>query len=199
MGRYIFLAVGAVAVILAAVAAGVVHWPRRSPATAVATGDAAIGGAFRLVDQDGRPVDQTTLNGKPAVIYFGFTFCPEICPTTLASMGRWIRDLGPDADRLNFVFVTIDPERDTPAQMRLYLSSFDRHIRGYSGSPAQIAAMAKAWRVYYRKVPTGGGDYTMDHSTPVYLMDAKGHFAGLIAYQESEADSVAVLKALLNR
>ena len=97
-------------------------------------GNARIGGPFALVDDTGAAVTESTLAGRPSAIYFGYTFCPEVCPTTLLDMSRWIQKLGPDADKLNFVFVSIDPARDTSALMHTYLSSFDKHIRGFTGT-----------------------------------------------------------------
>ena len=107
----------------------------------------AIGGPFTLVDDTGASVTETTLAGKPSVMYFGYTFCPEVCPTTLTDLSRWIKGLGPNADKLNYVFVTVDPQRDTPKVMRAYVSSFDKHIRGFTGTPEQIAKIASEYRV----------------------------------------------------
>ena len=137
------------------------------------------------------------LAGKPYTIYFGYTYCPEFCPTTLLDLSRWIKQLGPDADKLNYVFVTIDPEQDTPELMHTYLSSFDRHIRGFSGTPQEIAKIAKEYRVYYKKIPQEDGTYVMDHSTVTYLMEADGAFDTIIAYQEDDASAVAKLKKLI--
>jgi protein SCO1/2 len=168
----------------------------RSPSSGV-PGSAAIGGPFTLVDTQGKVFTDRDLLGRPSVVYFGFTYCPEVCPTTLAALSAWMRALGPDADKLNVVFVTVDPERDTPRQMGLYLSSFDHRIRGLTGAPAQVAQAAKAYLVYYQKVPLDGGSYTMDHSTGVYLMDRQGHLQDLIAYQEPSAQALAKLKRLI--
>jgi|SRR5579862_2217548 len=160
-------------------------------------GAASIGGSFTLVDDTGAPVTDKTLAGKPYAIYFGYTYCPEFCPTTLLDLSRWIGKLGPDADKLNYVFVTIDPERDTPELMHTYLSSFDHHIRGFSGTPQEITRIAKEYRVYYRKIPQDDGTYVMDHSTVTYLMEADGTFDTIIAYQEDDASAVAKLKKLI--
>jgi protein SCO1 len=137
---------------------------------------AAIGGPFHLVDQDGRPVSDQDFRGKPLLVFFGYTHCPDVCPTTLFDVSEVLRRLGPDADRAAALFITVDPQRDTPATLKDYLSSFDPHLRGVTGSPDAIAAAAKAYRVYYKKVPTEGDDYTMDHTAVVYLMDKDGHF-----------------------
>ena len=157
----------------------------------------AIGGPFTLVDDTGAPVTEATLAGKPSVMYFGYTFCPEVCPTTLTDLSRWIKELGPNADKLNYVFVTVDPQRDTPKVMHAYVSSFDKHIRGFTGTPEQIAKIANEYRVYYKRIPTKDGDYVMDHSAMIYLMDVKGNFVGTIAYQESDASALAKLKRLV--
>jgi protein SCO1 len=137
---------------------------------------AAIGGPFRLVDQDGKTVTEEDFKGKPLLVFFGFTHCPDVCPTTLFEISEIMRNLGSDADRLSALFITVDPERDTPAAMKDYMSSFDPHVRALSGDQSEVAAVAKAYRVYYRKVPLEGGDYTMDHTAIVYLMDKAGRF-----------------------
>ncbi len=157
----------------------------------------AIGGPFTLVDDTGAPVTEATLAGKPSVMYFGYTFCPEVCPTTLTDLSRWIKELGPNADKLNYVFVTVDPQRDTPKVMHAYVSSFDKYIHGFTGTPEQIAKIAKEYGVYYKRIPTKDGDYVMDHSAIIYLMAAKGNFVGTIAYQENDASALAKLKHLV--
>jgi protein SCO1 len=161
------------------------------------TSPAAIGGPFSLVDDTGVPVTESALAGKPYSIYFGYTYCPEVCPTTLLDLSRWIKELGPDADKLNYVFVTVDPERDTPQLMRAYLSSFDKRIRGFTGTPEQIAKIARQYRVYYRKIPTKDGGYVMDHSSIIYLMGPDGKFVSMIAYQENDASAIAKLRNLV--
>lgn len=157
---------------------------------------ASIGGPFTLVDDSGATVTEKTLAGKPYAIYFGYTFCPEVCPTTLLDLSRWIKKLGSDADKLNYVFVTVDPERDTVQSMHAYLSSFDKHIRGYTGTPAEIAQIAREYRVYYKKIPTDDGGYTMDHSAIIYLMGPDNKFVTIIAYRESDASAVGKLRNL---
>ena len=156
-----------------------------------------IGGPFSLIDTEGRPVSDRTLLGKPTAIFFGFTFCPEVCPTTLTEMTAALDALGSDADRLNVVFVSVDPERDTPAKMKVYLSNFDSRIRGFTGTPETVARTAKAYRIYYAKVPLEGGEYTIDHSASVYLFDRRGRFIGPIAYGSPHERVVARLKDLV--
>jgi len=180
------------AVAAVAIFAGIsrVEQNRGAPAT-------QIGGPFTLIDDAGVPVTEAALAGKPSAIYFGYTYCPEICPTTLLDLSRWIAKLGPDADKLNYVFVSIDPERDTPQLMHTYLSSFDKHIRGFTGTPEQVATIAKEYRVYYKKIPTQDGSYVMDHSSIIYLMAANRKFVSTIAYQENDAAALAKLRNLL--
>ncbi|MDE2334231.1 MAG: SCO family protein [Rhodospirillales bacterium] len=156
-----------------------------------------VGGAFSLTRDNGAPFTERDLLGKPAMIYFGYTFCPEVCPTTLTHMSAWLRALGPAAADLQTVFVTIDPERDTAAKLKEYLSGFDPRIIGLTGTPAQIATIARDYKVYYKKVPLPGGSYTMDHSSFVYLMDAKGRLAALIEYGEKDSKAMAALHKLL--
>lgn len=173
--------------------------PSPGAAPVVSSGTAAIGGPFTMVDDKGAPVSEATLAGKPSVIYFGYTYCPEACPTTLADMTRWIAAIGPRADKLNFVFVTVDPARDKASVMHEYLGSFDPHIRGFTGTDEQVAQIAKDYKVYYRKQPQPDGSYLMDHSTLIYLMNADGSYAGFIPYQEKDDTAVAKLQALADR
>jgi protein SCO1 len=156
-----------------------------------------IGGAFELTDQDGGRVTEKDLLGKPSVIFFGFTNCPDICPSTLLDVTNWLQTPGIDADKLNVIFVSVDSERDRPEQLKLYLSSFDPHIRGLTGSGAQIRQIASAYRVYYKRVPLDGG-YTYDHSAFIYLLDRNSRYVGLITYKEPAASVAAKLRALVS-
>ena len=128
---------------------------------------ATIGGSFRLTDQNGRTVSDQDLKGHPFLVFFGFTHCPDVCPTTLFEVSEILRSLGPDANGTRALFITVDPERDTPAVMKDYLSNFDPHLWGLTGDPSAVAAVAKAYRVYYKKVPLDAGGYTMDHTAIV--------------------------------
>jgi protein SCO1/2 len=156
-----------------------------------------FGGDFQMVDDEGKPVNQKNILGKPTVMFFGFTFCPDVCPTTLANLSDMMEKLGDDADRLNVVFVSVDPERDTPKTLHDYLSYFDKRIQGFTGTPEQLAVMAKEYGVYYKKVPLDGGSYTMDHTASVYLLDGKGGFVGTISIQESPEVALGKLRHLL--
>jgi protein SCO1 len=158
---------------------------------------AAVGGPFRLIDQNGKPLSDQDLKGRPFLVFFGFINCPDICPTTLFEMSEVLRRLGPDADRVRGLFITIDPERDTPDKLKDYLSSFDPHLVGVTGDPNAIAAAAKAYRVYTKKVPLEGGNYTMDHTTIVYLMDKEGRFVAPFSLKRRPEESAADLRRYL--
>jgi protein SCO1/2 len=158
---------------------------------------AAIGGPFKLTDQNGRPVSDADLKGHPFLVFFGFTHCPDVCPTTLFEVSEILRSLGRDADRARALFVTVDPERDTPAVMKDYLSSFDPHLSGLTGDAAAIAAVAKAYRVYYKKVPLDQGGYTMDHTAIVYLMDKEGRFVAPFSLKRTTEAAAADLRRYL--
>jgi protein SCO1/2 len=155
---------------------------------------AAIGGPFRLVDQNGAVVTQDVLKGKPSLMFFGFTHCPDVCPTALFDMSQVYKALGRDGDKVAAFFVTVDPERDTPDILKEYLSSFDPRLRGLTGDPDSIAAMEKAYRVYSKKVPLDGGGYTMDHTALVYLMDKQGRFVAPFNLKRKPEDAAAELK-----
>jgi protein SCO1/2 len=155
------------------------------------------GGSFELTDQNGKPFSSSALVGRPYAIFFGFTHCPDICPTTLIELSNHLAALGPDADRLRIVFVSVDPERDTPDLLQNYLASFDARILGLTGSEARIAEAAKGWDAFYNKIPESDGSITIVHSAHVYLMDADNRLAGTLNFQESEAQQLAKLQALL--
>jgi protein SCO1/2 len=158
---------------------------------------AAIGGPFNLTDQNGQAVSDRDFKGRPFLVFFGFTHCPDICPTTLFDVSEILRALGSDADRTRALFITVDPERDTPAVMKDYLSSFDPHLSGLTGDPAAVAAVAKAYRVYYKKVPSDQGGYTMDHTAIVYLMDKEGRFVAPFNLKRTAEAAAADLRRYL--
>lgn len=158
---------------------------------------ARIGGPFDLVDQTGARISDRDLSGQPFAVFFGFTHCPEVCPTTLWEMSEALKQLGPDGDRMKVLFISVDPARDTPELLAGYLQSFDRRIVGLTGTEAEIAAVGAAYRAYWRKVATDDGGYTIDHTASVYLMDASGGFVGTIAYGEDQAVRLEKLKNLL--
>lgn len=150
---------------------------------------AAVGGPFQLVDQNGAPTTEKALKGKWSAVFFGFTYCPDVCPGTLQGLAAATDQLGPKADNLQIVFISIDPARDTPQQMKTYLSAdyVPKTAIGLTGTQEQVQAAAKAYKVYFAKVGEGPG-YTMDHSTAIYLMDEKGRFKTVIPYNLPPAD-----------
>ncbi|QFR34949.1 SCO family protein [Ancylobacter sp. TS-1] len=164
--------------------------------TAVSS-QAAIGGPFELVDQDGQKVTQDSFRGEPTLVFFGFTHCPDICPTALFEMSQTFEALGPDARKINGLFITVDPERDTAEVMKSYLGSFHPSIQGLTGTPEQIADVIKAYRVYAKKVPTQGGDYTMDHTAIIYLMGKDGGFIAPFNLKRPPDEAAAELRRYL--
>lgn len=157
---------------------------------------AQVGGPFTLTSHEGRRVSNTDLAGKPFALFFGFTNCPDVCPTTLLELTNRLKELGPEGDKLRIVFVTVDPEQDTPAFLKTYLDNFDARILGLTGTAAEIADIAKKYRAFYQKVPTSTS-YTMNHEAAVYLMNASGRFVGTINYQEPADAQRAKLKRLV--
>ena len=158
---------------------------------------ASIGGPFSLTDQNGRTVTEQDLKGRPFLVFFGYTNCPDFCPTTMFEISEVLKALGPDADRTRALFITVDPERDTQAALKDYLSSFDPHIIALTGEQEAIAAVAKSYRAYYRKVPLKDGSYSMDHLVLVYLMDKNGRFVSRFKLDRPVEASVAELRKYL--
>ncbi len=152
---------------------------------------------FELTDQNGRTVGPQDLLGRPSAIFFGFTHCPDVCPTTLANIGGWLDELGDRADQLDVVFITVDPERDTVEAIAEYLSYFDPRIRGWTGAPAQIAAAADGFRVKYEKRPGEGDAYAMDHTSSLFLYRADGTFKGTVDYHDSRDIGVPKIERVL--
>ena len=152
-----------------------------------------IGGPFALVDGDGKPVTQAAFAGEPVLVFFGYTHCPDVCPTTLDAISQTLKALGPDRP-VKALFITLDPERDTPAVMKDYLSSFDPRIVGLTGTQAAVDRVAHEYRVYAKKVPTGDGGYSVDHTGVVYLMDGRGDFVE--AFNPDLDDPKAAAKTL---
>lgn len=163
-----------------------------------ATGQALpeIGGSFALTDHTGKAVTDRDFLGKPMAVFFGFTHCPEVCPTTLLQMANLTKQIGAAADRLQVLLITVDPERDTPEQLALYLQSFDPRVVGLTGSREQVDAALKAYKAYAKKIPTDNG-YTMDHSASVYLMRPDGSFRTMIDYHEEDASALAKIRLVL--
>ncbi|NRP70500.1 hypothetical protein ILFOPFJJ_01380 [Ensifer psoraleae] len=159
-----------------------------------------FGVPFTLVAQDGKPITEKAFTGKATALFFGFTHCPEVCPTTLFEMNGWLEKVDPDGSKLQAYFITVDPERDTPELLGQYVSNVSKRVTGISGPPEKVLEMVKGYRVYYKKVPVDeknpDGDYTMDHTASVFLLDANGHFSGTIAYGENPETAVQKLENL---
>ncbi len=164
-----------------------------------APGASAIGGPFQLIDQDGKPITDADLKGRPFLVFFGYTHCPDVCPATLFEVSELMRALGKDADRAGALFVTVDPERDTPAALKDYLASFDPRVRAATGNRAAIDAAERAYRVYAKKVPSDKDkdDYSMDHTALVYLMDKQGRFVAPFSLKRTPAEAAAELRKYL--
>jgi protein SCO1/2 len=157
------------------------------------------GGEYALETGTGQPFTQASLTGGPTMLFFGYTHCPDVCPTTLSEMATWFEQLGPAGKPLRAVFVSVDPERDTPAVINDYVHAVSDRVTGVTGSPDEIDKMEKAWAIYAKKVPLKDGDYSMDHTATVFLLDSKGQFQGTIAYEEDSATAVQKLKTLIAR
>jgi protein SCO1/2 len=151
-------------------------WSMTAGGPLESVGTASIGGDFTLVDQNGKTRRAEDFRGKLMLIYFGYTYCPDVCPTELQTMGEAVDLLGDKQDAVQPIFVTIDPERDTPEQLRLYAESFHPRLVALTGSKEQVAAAARAYKVYFAKRPQDGGDYLMDHSSFVFLMGRDGKY-----------------------
>jgi len=171
--------------------------PGTRPATdAASSGTARVGGPFELTSHKGETVSNETLAGKPYLVFFGFTHCPDICPTTLYELTDLMAELGSAADRLTTLLVTVDPERDSREVLAEYMTAFDGRFLAVRGSQAETDATVKAFAAYYRKVPLEAGGYTMDHTAGVIMMDEDGRFAGTLDMHEPRETVLAKLRRL---
>jgi protein SCO1/2 len=152
---------------------------------------------FRLTDHEGNEVGPDTLIGRPTMVFFGFTYCPDVCPTTLSDISSWLDEMGEDAGRQNVIFITVDPERDTVEAMAEYVGYFHPSIRGWTGQEEQIARAADGFRATYKKAQTEGGGYTMNHTASVFLFDAEGQFVTMIDYHEPREFAVPKIRRAL--
>ena len=150
-----------------------------------------------LTDHRGRRVTVSDWVGRPSLVFFGFTYCPEVCPTTLSDISLWLEGLGAEADRLNVALITVDPERDTVAALADYLAHFDPRITGHTGTPEEIASAAEAFRVRVERRPLGEDDYTLDHTSGVFLFRADGSFGSIIDYHEDRAFALPKIRRVL--
>jgi len=182
------------AALLAAGLAGTAGWM----ALGHDEGPIPIGGPFRLRAADGKEVSDSDFRGRWMLVYFGYTHCPDACPTALQDMANALDTLTEEQTRkVALLFITIDPERDTPAVMQDYVTAFNAPITGLSGTPEQTAAVAKEYRVYYAKHPKDGGDYDMDHSSIIYVMDPRGRFVANFTHETAPDDIAAKLRTLM--
>ena len=159
---------------------------------------ASYGGPFTLVATDGQPFSNSKLAGKPYAIFFGFTHCPDVCPTTLQRLVKLRREIGKGADAFNIVFVSVDPERDTPPEMAKYAALFGDPVIALTGSPAQVEQVKKQYGIYSRKVANhhGGEGYGVEHTSTVLLFDRNGALSGTIALEEADAPALDKLKRI---
>lgn len=193
----------AVAIVL--VVASVATWSRMGenqvealPDIPAAEASVTIGGPFSVVDDAGEPVTEAALLGHPSMLFFGFTRCPDVCPTALAEAGVWLDALGDESEDLEVYFVTVDPERDTPERMAEYLSAFHPAITGLSGPADAVYALLDTFRVYYEKLPADeSGNYNMQHTASFYLLDDQGQFHSLIGYNDGEDVALERLRTLI--
>lgn len=162
------------------------------------SGIPAVGKPFRLTSHQGQVVDNASLAGKPYLAFFGFTHCPDICPTTLFELSGMMSELGDQANEFNVIFITVDPERDTPQLLQEYMTSFDPRILALRGSESDTQAAVKAFAAYARKVPTDGNTYTMDHTAGVYLMDAFGVFRSMLDMHEPQEVRLQKIRNVLD-
>lgn len=177
-------------------------WQVDGPGTAVPGGQHSIALSemnFRLTDHEGALVDSESLISSATMVFFGFTYCPDVCPTTLADITAWLDALGDDAKLLNVIFITVDPERDTVEAMAEYISNFHSAIRGWTGSKELITQAANEFRVNFERVVLDNGGYTMNHTASVQLYDAAGRYAGTIDYHEPRGNAVPKIRRVLNR
>jgi len=158
--------------------------------------DEPFGGSFNLVAMDGQPFTEKDLRATPSLVFFGFTHCPDVCPTTLYELDGYLKQLGPEAADIKAYFISVDPERDTQEIMKTYVSNVSDRIIGVTGTPESVAEVVKSYHIYAKKVPTEDGEYTVDHTASVFLLDKGGRFRGTIAYQENADTALQKLKNL---
>ncbi|MBC2776641.1 SCO family protein [Parasphingopyxis marina] len=189
-------------ILCAALLAGLLGYlclpPYEQPETVLDESIASIGGPFELLGTDGDAFGSAELRGRPFAIFFGFTHCPDVCPTTLSRLASLRQEMGEGGDAFDIVFVTVDPARDTPGDMARYLSLFHTPIIGLTGSEAQIEAVKEEFGIYAEQVPLGNGAYTVDHTATVFLMDEEGNFFSALDVHDRNEDAIARLRRLID-
>ena len=186
-------------VLVGLIATGVIVllWKSAEPEQGVVqTSMATIGGPFTLTASTGKPFSSAELSGKPAAVFFGFTHCPDVCPTTLARLTKLRRELGKGDDALSIVFISVDPERDTPAELDTYMKLYDTPVVGLTGTPAQIEQVKKQFGIYSRKVEQPGGSYSVDHTATVILLDRNGQFSATLSPEEGNQVALDKLRRI---
>lgn len=191
-----FLLWGLVALAAAGFAVIAIRGDRSPDPLADAPQRLAMGGPFTLVGADGQPFSSARLNGRPYAIFFGFTHCPDVCPTTLARLVRLRNQLGKGDGAFDIVFVSVDPERDGPKEVGAYAKLFDSPVIGLTGSPAQIEQVKKQFGIFSQKVPDGSGGYSVDHTATILLFDRQGKFDSTIAHEEQDPAALAKLRRI---
>lgn len=181
---------------LVAIGMVVLIWRQSEPEQIASTPLGTIGGPFTLAGTDGQPFASSKLNGRPAAMFFGFTHCPDVCPTTLARLARLRKQLGQGDDALSIVFVSVDPERDTPAEVGNYLKLFNTPVVGLTGTAAQVEQVKKQFGIYSRKVEQPGGGYSVDHTAAVILLDKNGQFVATLSPEEGDQVALEKLKRI---
>jgi protein SCO1/2 len=192
--RRLPLIFGSVALGVAAILAAILLYGYGAKAP---DGASVVGGPFKLASANGRIVDTEALKGHPYGVFFGFTHCPEVCPTTLYDMAATLAQLGDEAKDFRLYFITVDPERDTVAVLKDYVGNFDPRIEALVPTPEELKQVAQSFRAYYDREPTSDGSYTMNHTAMVYLMDRDGKFAGIVSYGEKPEMRLDKLRKLL--
>jgi cytochrome oxidase Cu insertion factor (SCO1/SenC/PrrC family) len=188
------------ALLAALLVAGAAYYVANQPRGPISIGTALVGGPFSLTDQDGRKVTDKDFRGHYMLVFFGYTYCPDLCPTELQVMSAALDNLGAKADDIQPIFITFDPQRDTPEVLKQYVSNFHPRLVGLTGTPEEIAVAAKAYRVFYNRLEdTSGPDtYLMDHSTITYLMDKQGKFLKHFSYSTDAAALAQDLEKLIS-
>ncbi|MBM2577257.1 SCO family protein [Jannaschia sp. Os4] len=197
MTRWITLAGGAAVALIALGAGFALREVTDARTVPAATAAVELGAPFELTDHDGNTITEAAFEGRPSLLFFGFTRCPEVCPTTVYDMETWLTELDVPQDALGAYFVTVDPERDTPEFLADYLEPQSDRILGITGAPEAVWDMARSWKVYWQKRPVGGGDYTLDHYASVFVLDETGAVVDLIAYGEDAETAKAKIARVL--
>ena len=194
--RYIIWAI--LAALSFAIAAALLNKQEQRETRLSSDQTASIGAPFQLTDHNGLPITETAMAGQPTAIFFGFTHCPEVCPTTLQNLSVWSQQLGEKSRQLKILFVTVDPRRDTPQVLKAYINKFSKSITAITGNPNEVAQLIKAWHVYTKRIPLNAGDYTMDHTASIFLVRRDGTLQGTISYQDDGPTALRKLQLLIS-